>query len=54
MERLQKLTDRLDAILTISSAAIGNPNYEPSLRDFEFLIDSTLEVLNQMKGVIHA
>lgn len=50
-KQLQDLMDRLDTILTISSAALENENYEPGRKDLEFFVDCTLEVLDKMKEI---
>jgi hypothetical protein len=50
-EQLQDLMDRLDTILTISTTALENENYEPGRKDLEFFVDSALEVLDKMRGI---
>ncbi|OPY78087.1 MAG: hypothetical protein A4E65_02445 [Syntrophorhabdus sp. PtaU1.Bin153] len=43
------LAARLDAIVSIASAALQNESYEPGRRDLEFFIDSVLDVVDGMR-----
>ncbi|OPY78089.1 MAG: hypothetical protein A4E65_02447 [Syntrophorhabdus sp. PtaU1.Bin153] len=48
-QQFSALLDRLETIISISSAALESETYEPGRRDLEFIVDSVLDVVDGMK-----
>ncbi len=48
MERVKEVADRLEALVSIGSGVVNNPDYEPRKEDMHFIIDALNDILNDL------
>lgn len=46
---LQNQIEKLEALASIASQAMGSENFEPSLRDYEFVVDTLVDCLDGIR-----
>jgi hypothetical protein len=46
MNKLHAATQRLDALLSLATQAMESEGFTPTLRQFEFVVDTALECLD--------
>lgn len=46
MNKFQTATNRLDALLSLATQAMESEDFTPTLRQFEFVVDTALECLD--------
>jgi hypothetical protein len=49
---LQTQINKLEALVSIASQAMESENFAPSLRDYEFVVDTLVDCLDEIRSEI--